>query len=130
MSFAKSFTELKVWQESHKLTLAIYKASETFPQKEVFGLTSQVRRSASSVPANITEGFERGTKKELNQFLIIARGSLAETQNHLLLARDLAYLAEVDFQKLVRHAVVVHKLLNSFISSLKPDNQRTREPSH
>lgn len=130
MSFAKSFTELKVWQEGHTLVLAVYRKSDSFPRREDFGLTSQLRRSASSVTANITEGFERGTKKELTQFLIIARGSLAETQNHLLLARDLGYLNEADFQKLAQQAVIVHKLLNAFIRSIKPVNQRTSVLAH
>lgn len=130
MSFAKSFTELKVWQEGHKLVLDVYRVSESFPKSEVFGLSSQLRRSASSVTANITEGFERGTKKELHQFLMIARGSLGETQNHLLLARDLKYLVEADFQRLAKQAVSVHKLLNAFSRSVKPANQRTSVPAH
>lgn len=130
MSFAKSFTELKVWQEGHKLVLETYRLSESFPKSETFGLTSQLRRSVSSITANITEGFERGTKKELHQFLMIARGSLGETQNHLLLARDLKYLAETDFQKLAAQAVSVHKLLNAFLRSLKPANQRTSVPAN
>lgn len=130
MSLAKSFTELKVWQEGHKLVLDVYRASESFPKSEVFGLTSQLRRSASSVTANITEGFERGTKKELHQFLMIARGSLGETQNHLLLARDLGYLTNDDFQNLAQQAIAVHKLLNAFIRSIKPANQRTSSPAN
>ncbi len=119
MSLAKSFTELRVWQEAHKLTLDVYRCTETFPSQESFGLTSQLRRSTSSVAANITEGFERGSKKDFAHFLIIARGSLAETQNHLLLARDLSYLQQDQFNQLAAKTIKVHKLLNSLIRSLK-----------
>ncbi len=119
MSLAKSFTELKVWQEAHKLTLEIYKSTENFPKSESFGLTSQLRRSASSVAANITEGFARGSKREFAQFLTIARGSLAETQNHLLLARDLNYLHQAHFRQLADRSIKVHRLLNALRRSLK-----------
>lgn len=128
MSFAKSFTELKVWQEGHALVLSVYKISTEFPQRENFGLTSQMTRSASSITANITEGFERGSRKEFIHFLTIARGSLAETQNHLLLARDLGYLDNLVFEKLAQQTVVIHKLINGLIRSLRSSalaNKRT-----
>jgi len=119
MAFAKSFTELKVWQEAHKFVLMVYKTTESFPSKENFGLTSQIRRAAVSITSNIAEGFERGSKKELIQFSIIARASLGEMQNQLLLAKDLGYLEKSDFDKLAKQSVVVHKLINAFIRSLK-----------
>ena len=128
MSFARSFTDLKVWQEGHKLVLRIYDHTATFPDHEKFGLTSQVRRSAGSVTANITEGFERGSKKEFMQFLTIARGSLAETQNHLLVARDLGYLDKQVFDTLAKQTVTTHKLINALLRSLRastPTNKRT-----
>lgn len=128
MSLAKSFTDLKMWQEGHNLVLAVYKHTEEFPRREDFGLTSQIRRSAGSIASNITEGFERGTKKEFIRFLVIARGSLAETQNHLLLARDLGYLKQETFHQLAEQTVLVHKLMNGFIRSLRTSsltNKRT-----
>lgn len=118
MSFAKSFTELRVWQEGHKLVLSIYKETKNFPNTEIFGLISQLNRSASSVTANISEGFSRGTQKEFSQYLKIARGSLAETQNHLVLARDLGYLDKNIFDKIAVHSVIVHKMINALLSSL------------
>lgn len=128
MSFAKSFTDLKVWQDGHQLALAVYRASEAFPQKEQFGLTSQLTRAASSVTANITEGFERKSKREFIQFLAIARGSIAETQNHLLLARDLGYLDGKIFESLAKQTIAIHKQINALIRALKtslPANKRT-----
>lgn len=128
MAFAKSFTDLKVWQEGHAFALAIYKATERFPARENFGLTSQIQRASTSITSNITEGFERGSKKEFVQFLVIARGSLGETQNQLLLARDLGYITKEQFGALAEQSVVVHKMINALIRSLKtspPANKRT-----
>ena len=126
MAFAKSFTDLVVWQEGHKFVLAVYKATSKFPRSESFGLASQIQRAAVSITSNITEGFERGSNKELRQFLVIARGSLAETQNQQLIARDLGYITNSDFSKLADQSVVIHKLINAFRASLsKPANERT-----
>ncbi len=119
MASITKFTELIAWQKAHKLVLAIYKATEQFPASEQFGLTSQVRRAAVSITSNIVEGFERSSNKELKQFLIIARGSLGETQNQLLLARDLGYLSKEDFNRLAHDSIEVHKLINGFIKSLQ-----------
>jgi four helix bundle protein len=128
MAFAKSFTELKVWQEAHSLVLQVYKVTGTFPKSESFGLTSQLQRAIVSVTSNITEGFERGSRKEFIQFLIIARGSLAESQNQLLIARDLQYISPEKFKELADQSVGIHKSINALIRSLrspKPANQRT-----
>lgn len=129
MPLAKSFPELQVWQEAHSLVLMIYKATDSFPKKEDFGLTSQVRRAAVSITSNITEGFERGSKREFCQFLIIARGSLGETQNQLLLAKDLLYLTQEDFNKVEEQSVKVHKMLNAFIRSLKTSSLANQQTS-
>lgn len=126
MTFAKSFTDLVVWQESHKFVLSVYKMTNKFPERENYGLASQLQRAAVSITSNITEGFERGSQKELRQFLAIARGSLAETQNQLLIARDLGYITKNDFSKLADQSVVIHKLINAFRTSLgKPADKRT-----
>lgn len=119
MASITKFTELIVWQKAHKLVLAIYKLTEQFPTSEQFGLTSQLRRAAVSVTSNIVEGFERSTNKELRQFLVISRGSLAETQYQLLLARDLGYISTNEFNKLAKDSVEVHKLINGFMKSLQ-----------
>ncbi|MCC6791593.1 MAG: four helix bundle protein, partial [Thermomicrobiales bacterium] len=92
----RNFRELKVWEKAHRLTLATYQSTAIFPREETFGLTSQIRRAASSVPANIAEGCGRGGG-DLVRFCRIAAGSASELQYHLLLARDLGYLAEPAF---------------------------------
>lgn len=93
-----NFRELPVWKLSHEMVLEIYKLTIKFPEKEEYGLTSQIRRSASSVPANIVEGIYRQSSKELSKFLYNARGSCGETIYHLLLAKDLSYLDEKEWK--------------------------------
>lgn len=90
----RSFTDLFAWKEGHKLVLKIYNISENFPQKEVFGLTNQIRRAAVSITSNIAEGFSRLTTKDKCQFYAIAIGSLTELQNQLLVARDVGYITQ------------------------------------
>jgi four helix bundle protein len=88
----RDFREFKVWERSHHLTLAVYKATSSFPREELYGLTSQIRRARSSIPANIAGGCGRRGDAELSRFLLIAMGSANELEYHLLLARDLDYL--------------------------------------
>ena len=90
----KDFKNLEVWQAAHDLTLAIYSATSIFPKHELFGLTSQLRRSAASIGWNIAEGCGRGGQVEFNRFLDIASGSCKEVEYQLLLARDLHYIAD------------------------------------
>jgi four helix bundle protein len=87
----KDFKELKVWHKAYDLALAVYEASRGFPREEIYGLTSQLRRAAVSVGANIAEGCGRRSDGELIRFLQIARGSASEIEHHLLLARDLKF---------------------------------------
>jgi four helix bundle protein len=87
------FTELKVWQRSHALVLQVYRLTKSFPPEERYGLTSQLRRAALSVPTNIAEGSKRQTNTEYARFLNIAEGSLAETEYLLMVSRDLHYLS-------------------------------------
>ena len=115
----KSYRELQVWQESYKLTLEIYKLSEKFPKEEMYGLTSQMRRSALSVPANISEGFNRRTKKEYLQFLYISRGSLQEVDFLVLLSKDLGYIKKTDFLSLKERIDLIGRLLSGLINSIK-----------
>jgi four helix bundle protein len=93
----KDFRELKVWEKSHRLTLLAYKLTDRFPRHELFGLTSQIRRCSSSIPANIAEGCGRLGNSEFHRFLQIACGSISELEYHFLLARDLCFLAESDY---------------------------------
>ncbi len=110
-----AFTDLIVWQESHKLVLFIYKITKKFPREELFGLTSQMRRAAVSITSNIAEGFTRRGKKEKLQFYTFAKGSLVELESQLLVARDISYFDNRDFENIHIQIVSVHRLLNAFI---------------
>ena len=115
----RDFTELKAWQEAHKLTLAVYKNTCNFPSHEKFGVVSQLQRAASSVPANIAEGFARNSTGELLRSLSIARGSLAETRYFLLLSRDLGYLNGGALQQMQKQCESVAQLINALARSLR-----------
>jgi four helix bundle protein len=118
-SAIQSFRDLRVWQEGHKLVLEVYRVSQSYPKEEIFGLTSQMRRSVVSVTSNIAEGFSRSTPRDKLSFYAIAKGSLTELQNQLLISKDVGYLSQTEFQRLAEHSVTVHKLLNAFTRSLK-----------
>ena len=99
----RDFRALKVWQRSHRLTLAVYNATGKSPRKdreETYGLTAQLRRCATSIPANIAEGCGRSGDAELARFMLIAMGSASQLEYHMLLARDLGYLGTQDHQEL------------------------------
>lgn len=115
----RSFTDLKVWQEGHVLVLQVYKVTDIFPKKEQYSLTDQLRRSAISITSNIAEGFSRKGIREKLQYYYMAKGSLAELQNQLLIARDIGYIADESFSMLATRTVAVHKLLNGFITSTR-----------
>jgi four helix bundle protein len=110
---------LKVWESAHNLVLKIYKITKEFPDEERYRLTDQLCRSSASVPANIIEGRARKTTKEYLQFLYTARGSVAETKYHLLLAKDLGYLEGFEYNKIVSGYDEVGRMLNGLITSLK-----------
>jgi len=115
----QNFKSLKVWQKSHELTLAIYKATANFPKDELYGLTSQIRRACASIPANIAEGCGRTGKAELARFLQVAMGSASELEYHLLLAHDLGLLRDGEYKLLENQAVELKRMLSSFISKLR-----------
>ena len=115
----KNFRELKVWQKAHSLTLDVYKATGQYPKNEQFGLTSQTRRAAASIPANIAEGCGRSGDAELGRFLNIAMGSASELEYHLLLGHDLEILAEQDYQKLNNDVIEIKRMLTGFIKKLR-----------
>lgn len=114
----ESFVDLNAWRESHKYVLGIYKYTQNFPVSEQFGLTNQVRRAGVSITSNIAEGFSRATKADKMHFYTIAKGSLTETQNQLILARDIGYLRPEAFHKLADISVVSSKLLTGLMKSL------------
>jgi len=114
-----SFQKLKVWQKAHNTVLKIYKMSESFPSIERYRLTDQICRSISSVPANIVEGNSRKYKKEFIQFLFIAKSSLEETKYHLLLASDLNYIKNEEYQKILQDCQEIGKMLTKLIQYLQ-----------
>lgn len=109
------FESLPIFQDAHALVLFVYTLTKTFPDDERFGLTSQLRRSVSSVPANIIEGNSRNHKKGYLEFLYIAKGSLEETKYHLLLAKDLQYIEPDDYVKAFQLAENVGKQITGLI---------------
>ncbi len=111
-----AFTDLIVWQESHKLVLMIYTATKKLPREEIFGLTSQMRRSAVSITSNIAEGFARRSNKEKLQFYAISRGSLVELESQRLICRDIPYLDVKDSESISGQIGKSHQLLNAFIN--------------
>lgn len=111
-----SFTNLIIWQKSHKLVLEIYKNTKNFPKEEMFGVTSQIRRCSVSITSNIAEGFGRRSTKEKIRFFFISKGSLLELQNQLIISKDLKYLDENSFNLMYNQPVEIHKMLNSLIS--------------
>jgi len=113
---ASSFQDLMVWREAHKLVLLVYKMTESFPKTEQFGLTSQMRRAAVSVPANIAEGFKRHSKQEKIRFYNISEGSLEELKYYLILSKDLLFSTDIQISE---QAESVSRLLYRFIESLR-----------
>lgn len=113
------YRKLKVWERAHRLTIDVYLATRSFPKEELYGLTSQLRRAATSIPANIAEGYGRSGDPELARFLTIAIGSANELDYHLLLARDLGYLEPSDFNRLAAEAQGVARMLSSFITRVR-----------
>jgi len=115
----KSFRELEVWQKSHALVLDVYQVSASFPRTEQFGIISQLRRAAYSVPANIAEGFGRRTTKELLQSLNFASGSVEEMRYFVLLAGDLRYMQPLVAERLNRKIDSVGQMLGALAASLR-----------
>lgn len=125
----RDFTQLKVWQKAHQLVLKVYQHSRDFPQKERFGLTAHLLKSATSIPSNIAEGCGREGDKDLARFLSIAAGSASETEYQLLLARDLGYLNTESHQELDDQVNEVKRMLNAFIQRLAEKGDQRRSPS-
>jgi len=113
------FKGLKVWQKAHQLTLSTYRVTAGFPREEMYGLTSQLRRASSSIGANIAEGCGRRSDGEMCRFLQIARGSASEVEYHFLLARDLHFLNDEDFQTLSRQADELQRMLTGLMRTVR-----------
>ena len=115
----KSFTDLDAWQEGHRLVLLVYEISKSFPKEEIFGLVSQMRRCVVSITSNIAEGFSRQSYKEKVQFYFISQGSVTELQNQLLIAKDVGFIKQEEFNKITEQSVRVHKIMNGLIKKSK-----------
>jgi four helix bundle protein len=113
---ARNFQDLIVWQKAHRLVLGVYKTSKNFPREEIYGLTSQFRRAAVSVAANIAEGFKKRGRADKIRFMNIAEGSLEECRYYLILARDLGY---GDPSPLLGQLEEVSKLLGSYSAAIR-----------
>lgn len=117
----KDFRQLKVWEKSHLLALAIYKATKDFPKEELYALTSQMRRASMSIPTNIAEGCGRNTDADFARFLQMAMGSASETEYELVLARDLEFLSKDKYEKLHNDVEEVKRMLASLLKTLRAD---------
>jgi four helix bundle protein len=115
----QSYRDLRVWQEAMALSVLAYRIAKRLPKDELFGMTSQIRRSSASIPANIAEGYGRENRGNYVQFLRIAQGSLKELETHILLAERVELLAQLQIQPLMEQSDIVGKMLRSLIRSLE-----------
>ena len=115
----RDFRELKVWQKSHELTLAIYKATSSFPNEEMYGLTCQIRRAAVSIGANISEGAGKNSYADFARFLQISLGSASELEYELFLARDLGYISGEAHAALAALVIDTKRMLTGFVQYLQ-----------
>jgi four helix bundle protein len=115
----QDYRSLKVWEKSHRLVLNVYKATASFPREELFGLVSQLRRAAVSIPTNIAEGSGRGSKADFSRFLQISFGSACELEYEFMLSKDLGYISENSFQEIVPLIEEVKKMLGGLLKSIK-----------
>jgi four helix bundle protein len=114
----RNFRELKVWEKAHQLTLDVYRVTAMFPREELYGLTSQIRRAAASIGANIAEGAGKNSRPDFARFLQMALGSASELEYHILLSRDLGYLTEEVHRGLAEQVIETKKMLTGFIHYL------------
>jgi len=113
-----SFRKLRVWQNAHELALSVYRATRAFPKEEIYGITSQMRRAASSITANIAEGCGRNGDREFLRYLRIALGSASELEDHITLAADLEYLTNDTCVQLNAEVTVVQRMIAKLIARL------------
>lgn len=116
---AQSYRQLVAWQKAMEFVTEIYRATQTFPRDEIYGLTSQLRRAAISVPSNIAEGQARYSRREFNRFLMVARGSLAEIETQITIATSLDYLTSATTRLLLSKTAELGRILNGLIASTK-----------
>jgi four helix bundle protein len=118
----KSFKGLRVWQLGIEIVKEIYRLTENFPKKEVYGLTSEIRRSVISIPSNIAEGFRRYHNKEYRQFLFVALGSCAELETQIIIAKELSYINEDDKVKVLEKNDHLSRMISNLIKKIVVEN--------
>lgn len=111
----ESFKDLEAWKEGHKLVILIYKLTKLFPKDEIFGIINQMRRAAVSITSNIAEGFSRQSMKEKSQFYSIAKGSLTEIQNQILISKDVGYMKDTEYNEAENQSIKVNKLITGLL---------------
>ena len=114
----RNFRDLNIWKNALELVKGIYKTSKTFPKEELYGLTSQIRRAAVSIPSNVAEGFNRFHNKEYKQFLFIALGSCAELETQLEIAKELQYITLDTVNELLEKIDHISRMLRNLIKKL------------
>ena len=114
----RNFLTLEIWKRSHLFTLKIYNITKSFPREELFGLSSQMRRSSSSIPTNIAEGAGRNTNPQFAQFLQFSSGSCSEIQYQLILSKDLTYISEEVFKELHSEIIEIRKMIFHYAGKL------------
>jgi len=115
----RDFHKLKIWERAHKLTLLLYKVTRSFPNDELYGLTSQIRRSSASIPTNIAEGCGRDSQAEMIHFFQLAMGSSSELEYQLILAHELQYITEGAYKDVSTELIEIRRMLNTYTRKLK-----------
>ena len=124
---AKCYQDLIVWQKSMELVKSVYELVQLLPREETFALSNQMRRAAISIPSNIAEGYARASDKELNRFLHISRGSIAELETQILLAAKLNYVSGKKIEHLLNMCNEVGRQLNAFIAVVNKDLEKSNK---
>jgi four helix bundle protein len=122
----RDFRKIQVWEKAHRFALHIYKVTSAFPKDELYGLTSQMRRAAASIPSNIAEGCGRDTQAELARFIHIASGSASELEYHLILAHDLGYIDDEVYPELNSEINEIKRMLNGFEKAVQANSKNLK----
>ena len=124
---AYSFENIIAWQKAHAFVMLVYRVTKHFPKDEIFGLTSQFRRAAVSIEANIAEGYKKLSKADKLRFFNISQGSLEECRDYILLSRDLGYISQIEFEELHTGLETTSKFLNSYCKAIVNNNALKKE---
>jgi four helix bundle protein len=122
----KNFRDLRVWERAHALTLDVYRITSAFPREELYGLTSQMRRCSASIGANIAEGCGKRGNSEFQRYLQIASGSASELDYHLLLAKDLSFLSDVDYQRSAKALGELRRMLTALLQKVELERRAAK----